>query len=131
MHLNFTFNNTYFDMKSRGHFTDTQWDRASENITTEEGPYNYDNDIEGDERFIKGRLDLDVLKVDGIIPDTSIRIKEPIPQWPLYVLIGLAVLFVVLAVVFYYMDEKGKFPRAKQKLDDIGERVKNIRYRRR
>lgn len=125
MHLNFVFSNTSFDMKSRGHFTDAQWDRASENITTEEGL------DDNNENLTMGRLNLDKLGVDGIIPDTSIRIKEPIPQWPLYVLIGLAVFFVIMAVVFYYMDEKGKFPRAKQKLDDIGERVKNIRYRRR
>ena len=98
------------------------YDDASENI---------DNpDVTNDSDLIVGRLNLDILDVDGIIPDTSFRIKDPIPIWPLYVFVGGAIFFVILAVVFYYMDEKGKFPGTKKKLDEMGESVKNFRYRR-
>jgi len=130
-HLNFLFNGRYFDMKSRGYFTDSQWERASENITDQEGQYNVTGpDGENITKYVEGKLDLNILGVDGIIPDTSIRVLEPIPIWPLYVLIGFAVFFAILAVVFYYMDEKGKFPGTKKKLDELGDKVKNFRYRR-
>ena len=130
MHLNFmikytfnnTLNNTFFDMKSRGHFTNSQWDRAQPNATDQFDPDN--------NKFIVGRLNLDTLGVDGLIPDTSIRIKEPIPIWPLYIFAGFAGLFLILAFVFYLMDEKGKFPNTKRKLDKLGEKMNNFRYRR-
>lgn len=128
MHLNFTFNYRYFDMKSRGHFSDTQWDSAQPNATEEDDEYYDDQGVLI--KFIVGRLDLEELDVDGIVPETSFRIKEPIPLWPFYVGVGLAVLFLVLAAVFYLMDEKGKFPNAKRKLDNLGEKVSNLRYRR-
>jgi len=135
MHLNFmlkytvnnTLNTTFFDMKSRGHFSDAQWDSAQPEPTDSDGAQ-YDND--NLTKLIVGRLDLEALDVDGIVPETSFRIKEPIPLWPFYVGVGLAVLFLVLAGVFYLMDEKGKFPNAKRKLDNLGEKVSNFRYRR-
>jgi len=118
MHLNFTTNNNSFDMKSRGYFTNAQWDKAQANAT--------DLDVYP----IVGRLRLNVLEVDGIIPDTSFRIKEPIPLWPFYLCVVLAISFLVLAYVFYQMDEKGKYPKAKKKLDDFGEKITRFRYRR-
>jgi hypothetical protein len=124
MHLSFIISDSYFDMKSRGHFSDEDWERASRNITDEEGYVG--------NRFVMGRLDLNLLEVDGIIPETSIRVLTPIPTWPLYVfLIPFAAFFLILAVVFYYMDEKGKFPKTKKKLDDIGRKIEDVRYRRR
>ncbi len=122
MHLNFYFNDTYFDMKSRGYFSDSMWDRASMNITDKEGP------IDG--RFVMGRLDLNELGVDGVIPETSIRVLKYLPTWPLYILIGIVILFIVLAIVFYLMDEKGWFPKTKQKMDNMGRKIEDFRYRR-
>ena len=122
MHLNFSFNGAYFDMKSRGHFTQTQWDRATENITGQEF-----DEVPG--KFIVGRLDLNILNVDGLITDTSFRVKEPIPLWPLFVLVGLAVLCLLLAVMFYNMDERGKFPKMKKRLDGYNEKIRKFRYR--
>ena len=49
----------------------------------------------------------------GIIPETSFTVREPIPMWPLYVLIGAAVFFGALAVVFY-MQDKGTLPKLKR-----------------
>ena len=128
MHLNFTFNHTYFDMKSRGHFTNTQWDKAQANASDLEVTEEKWNPI--DYPFVHGRLRLDVLGVDGIIPDTSFRIKKPIPLWPFYLCVVLAISFLVLAYVFYQMDEKGKYPKTKKKLDDFGEKITRFRYRR-
>jgi hypothetical protein len=124
MHLkfSFTFNDTYFNMKSRGYFSDSMWDRASMNITDQEGQI-------GD-RFIAGRLDLNELGVDGVIPETSIRVLSYLPTWPLYILIGVVILFIVLAIIFYLMDEKGWFPKTKQKLDKMGKKIEDFRYRR-
>ena len=119
MHLNFSFSGIYLDMKSRGHFTDEQWARAGENITTEV-----------EDRLIVGRLDMDELGVDGVVPDTSFRVLEPIALWPFFTCIGLAVTFLILAVVFFYMDEKGKFPRVKAKIDRLGEKIHDIRHKR-
>ena len=49
----------------------------------------------------------------GIIPETSFTVREPIPLWPLYVLIGATVFFGALAVVFY-MQDKGTLPKLKR-----------------
>ena len=125
MQLSFWFNNFQFNMSSRGYFSDSQWDKASRNITDEEGytgPGEHEN-------LTYGRLNLDILDVDGIIPETSIRVLTPIPIWPLFVLVGFAVLFIILAIIFYFMDEKGKFPHMKKKLDGWGKKINDIRYR--
>jgi hypothetical protein len=128
MHIDFLFNDIYFNMSSRGHFTETEWEDASMEITHEEGYEKVGDEL----HLIYGRLDLDKLNVSGIIPETSIRVLTPIPTWPLYVfLIPVAALFLILAVVFYYMDEKGKFPKTRKKLDDIGKKIEDVRYRRR
>ena len=49
----------------------------------------------------------------GIIPETSFTVREPIPLWPLYVLIGVTVFFGALAAVFY-MQDKGTLPKLKR-----------------
>ncbi|MDI6917670.1 MAG: hypothetical protein QMC80_07745 [Thermoplasmatales archaeon] len=49
----------------------------------------------------------------GIIPETSFTVREPIPLWPLYVLIGATVFFGALATVFY-MQDTGKLPQTKK-----------------
>jgi hypothetical protein len=105
-------------MKSRGHFSDKQWENAQPNGT---GP---------DVFPIVGRLNLKTLNVYGIIPDTSFRVKEPFPIWPFYLFVGGVVICLILAGVFYLMDEKGKFPGAKKKLDNVSEKIEKLRYRR-
>ena len=122
MHLNFSFNGTYFDMRSWGHFTQEQLEAAQESITDLKEPY--------EDKFIVGQLDLNILGVDGIIPDTTIRVLNPFPIWPFYVITGLAGFCIVLAVIFYLMDEKGYFPNTKRKLDGFVEWVNYYRYRR-
>lgn len=80
--LEFTYNGTEYVMKSRGHFTKEEWAI----IDTPNGT------------LPKG--------VSGIIPESSFGVKEPIPQWPLYILWGGAGFLLALAVFFYVKEEK-------------------------
>jgi len=91
--MNFDYNSTARVMQSRGYWSMELWEDATTNVT-EGSP---------------GNINLEVLKVDGIIPDSSFGIKKPIPKWPLYVLITLTVLFAGLSVVFY-LEEEGTYP---------------------
>jgi len=106
-HLNFSFNGTYFDMRSRGHFTNDQWDRAIENITDQEG--------EVDGKFIAGRLDLNVLEVDGLITETSFRVEDRADirdfilcffSYPGYIFIIVLVFIFVIVIVYFKYKKK-------------------------
>ena len=61
--MNFDYNSTSRIMQSRGHWSMEQWEDATTNVT-EGAP---------------GNINLEVLEVDGIIPDSSFGIKKPIP----------------------------------------------------
>jgi len=93
-HIVFTYNDTEFEMSSRGYFTWDQW----------EG-FDYSN--------LYYQLDGSA----GIVPDSSFSVKDPVPLWPLATLITLCVLFGALAVVFYLAEEHGdQYPRLKKGL---------------
>jgi hypothetical protein len=93
--LNFDYNNSAYIMKSRGFFTDEEWENA-----TSQG-----------EEDDPGKVDIEVLGVDGIIPDSSFKVWEPIPLWPLYVcIIPLIVMLGIFAVLFYAQEEYNMFP---------------------
>ena len=82
-------------MQSRGYFTDSEWDRATSNVTDD----------------VPGEVDITILDVDGIIPDSSFKVLEPIPIWPLYVcIIPLAVMLSILAIMFYAQEQYNMFP---------------------
>ncbi len=87
--LTFIYNGSNYLMKSRGHFSKEQWEDATTNTT------------EGD----PGNINITKLGVDGIIPDTTFGVKKPWPRWPLYVLIGLTVMFAALAILTYMYEE--------------------------
>jgi hypothetical protein len=53
-----------------------------------------------------GGINITYLGVDGILVDTSFSVKKPMPMWPLALLIGLTILFLALAVVFYLVEEE-------------------------
>src|SRR5207244_4099247 len=59
----------------------------------------------------RGNVTLTVLGVDGLLPDSALGVKEPIPRWPFYLLIGLAALFLVLAFLFWVEENPGSYPR--------------------
>jgi len=91
--LTFTYMGEQYTMSSRGYFTTPQW-----------------------EGFDYGNLYYQ-LNVSGIVPDSSISVKDPVPLWPLGLLVGLCALFGALAVVFYLAEEHGpEYPRLKKAL---------------
>ncbi len=93
--LNFGYNATLFIMKSRGYFTDEEWENAT-----------YQGDLED-----PGKVKIERLGVDGIIPDSSFKVWEPIPIWPLYVcIIPFCVMLGILAVMFYAQEQYNMFP---------------------
>ena len=51
------------------------------------------------------------LGVDGVLPDMSFGVKEPIPRWPFYALIVLAGVFTALAFLFWVEGNPGTYPR--------------------
>ncbi len=94
-------NLTRYRMASRGYFSADAWERATNATYTSPcvAPY------------CRGNLNLTVLGVDGILPDSAFGVKEPIPQWPFYLLIALAVLFLVLAFLFWVEENPSAYPR--------------------
>ena len=110
--MNFDYNGTARAMQSRGHWSMELWEEATTNVT-EGAP---------------GNIDLDVLGVDGIIPDSSFGVKKPIPKWPLYVLITLTVVFAGLSVVFY-LEEEGNYPKLNKWLQKQRGKLNELRLR--
>jgi hypothetical protein len=92
---------TAFHFASRGYFTDALWNQAiSANATNPCTPPS-----------CRGDVNLTVLGVDGIVPDSAFGVKEPIPRWPFYLLIALAAFFLVLAFLFWVEENPGSYPR--------------------
>ena len=89
---------TSHKMLSRGYFSDPDWENATRggglNIT-----------------YLKTRYG-----IDAIVPETSFTVREPVPSWPLYLLIGLAAFFGLLAMVFYLHEAHGYFPTLDKRL---------------
>jgi hypothetical protein len=100
-------NETLFRMVSFGFFTKAQWESATVPRTD---PCNLPHCRGGmNVTMLAGFLG--VSRIDGIIPDTAFGVKEPIPRWPFYALIGAAVLFLVLAFLFWVEENPGSYPR--------------------
>ena len=110
--MNFDYNSTSRVMQSRGHWSMEQWENATTNVT-EGSP---------------GNINLDVLGVDGIIPDSSFGVKKPIPLWPLYVLITLTIVFAGLSVIFY-LEEEGTYPELNKWLQKRRGKLNQLRLR--
>jgi hypothetical protein len=99
--FNATGNLTRFRMASPGFFTRAQLELSqSANYTKPCTP-----------PWCRGNWNLSVLGVDGILPDTAFGVKEPIPRWPFYLLVALAVLFLLLAFLFWVEENPGAYPR--------------------
>jgi hypothetical protein len=117
--FNFQGNSTPIVLKSRGFFTDGEWGKM---VT-----------------YVNNGMVLNVtymhsLGVDGIIPDSSFGLKEPIPKWPL-VLLGIATGgAAVMALYYFVLDSPGKYPFLEKrfyylrgKLGELGRKLKDRR----
>ena len=91
----------HFRMASPGFFSQGRWDLAQNATYT--NPCNPPS--------CRGDLNLTVLGVDGILPDSSFGVQAPIPRWPFYLLIAFAAFFAVLAFLFWVEENPGTFPR--------------------
>ena len=110
--MSFDLNETERLMQSRGHWSMEKWEEATTNVT--EGT--------------PGNINLEVLDVDGIIPDSSFGVKKPIPKWPLYVLITLTIVFAGLSVIFY-LEEEGNYPGLNKWLQKQRGKLNELRLR--
>jgi len=110
--MSFDLNETERLMQSRGHWSVDLWEEATTNVT--EGT--------------PGNINLEVLDVDGIIPDSSFGVKKPIPKWPLYVLITLTIVFAGLSVIFY-LEEEGNYPGLNKWLQKQRGKLNELRLR--
>jgi hypothetical protein len=90
----------HFRMASRGFISNQVWQRAQVNQTDLCTP-----------PWCRGNLNLTILGLDGVLPDSAFGVQQPIPRWPFYLLIGLAVFFVVLAFLFWVEENPGTYPR--------------------
>jgi len=109
--MQFDYNGTHLLMKSRGYFSNKEWDNATTNVNGSRAV---------------GGINLTLLGVDGILPDSSFSVKEPIPMWPLALLIGLTIFFGALALVFYLLEEKGH-PKLKERFYKGSGKLKQAR----
>ena len=100
--MSYEFNETDRKLQSRGFWNMEEWTNATTNLSE-----NY-----------PGNINLDSLNVDGIIPDSSFGVKKPIPNWPLYLLIALTIVFAGLAVIFY-LEEEGTYPELNKWLQKL------------
>ena len=112
-----------YNMSSRGYFSNALWERATNGTCTSGLCY--------------GNLDLGLLGVDGILPDSSFGVKEPIPIWPFWMLVGLMAFFLVLAFLFWVEENPAAFPRVERAWAVARGRLRQLvafhrpRYRRR
>ncbi len=104
-------------MKSKGYFTDSEW----ENATKRPG--------RTDEPYYAGSINITQLGVNGIIPDSSFTVKTPIPRWPQYLLGGLAAFFGIFAVMLYMQEEYNSFPWLEDILDHWSGKFNQFRRR--
>ncbi len=109
--MQFDYNGSHLSMKSRGFFTNREWDNATTNVNGSRAV---------------GGINLTMLGVDGILPDSSFSVKEPIPMWPLALLVGLTVFFGALALLFYLVEEKGH-PNLKERFYKGSGKLKQAR----
>ena len=98
--FNFPGNDTHVVLRSRGFFTDEQWNTA---VSFSSGDP------------IVNRTYLKSIGVDGLLPDSSFGIKIPIPRWPLAVLVGGIGGLSFAALYFYVLDNPGRYPKLEQR----------------
>ncbi len=104
-------------MRSKGHFSDEDWDYATRRPGTSDEPY------------YSGSINITYLQADGIIPDSSFTVKTPIPRWPQFLLGGLAAFFGIFAVMLYMQEEYNSFPWLEKTLNKWSGKFQQLRRR--
>ncbi|MBU0686014.1 MAG: hypothetical protein ABIE25_04195 [Thermoplasmatota archaeon] len=113
--FNLTFSSptgTQVVLKSRGFFTDEQWNTA---VSFSSG------DPIVNTTYLKS------IGVDGLLPDSSFGIKIPIPRWPLAVLVGSIGGLSFAALYFYVLDNPGRYPKLEQRFYYLRGKLRELR----
>lgn len=112
MSFNFGGNDTQVVLRSRGWFTEEQWNEMVS--------------FEGNQSIVN-RTYMKSLGVDGLLPDSSFGIKVPIPRWPLGVIVGTCVLLCFAALYYYVLDNPGKYPKLEKRLYHLRGKLREFR----
>ncbi len=112
--LDFSIDNENQTMKSRGYFSDEDWEEAK---SPEEGI----NVTELD--------NLTDFDVSGILPDSTFEVRTPVPRWPQYALGIITAVSGVLAVMFYMQEKYGSFPKLEKAFDNWTSKLEEFRSR--
>jgi hypothetical protein len=110
--FHFLGNSTEVMLQSRGFFTDEQWNEMV-NFTSGESIVNTD--------YMKS------LGVDGIIPDSAFGLKEPIPVWPLELLVAGILVVSIMSTYYYVLDNPGKHPWLEQRFYYLRGKLRELR----
>ena len=110
----FTFegNETPVVLKSRGCFSDEEWDEMV-SFSPEES--------------IVNTTYMHELGVDGLIPDSSFGIKIPIPRWPLALLIVGCCAAGFMATFYFVLDNPGRYPRLEKRFYQLRGKASELR----
>lgn len=110
-------NNTprHFIMKSMSFYSKEEWEYATRNATESDMPY------------YRHGINVTYLGVDAIIPFTSFSVKRGIPIWPIFLFVGGAGAFAILAYMYYLNDTYGKYPWLDEKTRQITGKYEKLR----
>ncbi|HEX7391776.1 MAG TPA: hypothetical protein VF374_02345 [Thermoplasmata archaeon] len=112
MTFQFEGNSTMVVLKSRGCFTESEWDSI---VSFDSG------------EPLVNRTYLKSLGVNGLLPDSSFGIKVPIPRWPLGILIAGCVVLCSMALYYFVLDNPGKYPRLEKRLYYLRGKLSELR----
>ncbi len=97
----FAGNATQVVLKSKGYFTNEQWSNI---VALQNG-----NNATLLQEYMKS------IGVDGLIPDSAFGMKQPIPWWPLVILVAACVAVSMLVVYYFVLDNPGRFPKLEKR----------------
>lgn len=100
--LEFSIDDERHIMKSKGHFSNEEWEDARVSDFTE-------------------------LNVSGILPESTFEVRTPIPRWPQYALGLITIVAGVLAVMFYMQEKYGSFPKLEKTFDNWTSKFEEFR----
>ena len=110
--FNFERNDTQVVLKSKGFFTDEQWDEM----------VSFDS-----EESLVNLTYMNELGVDGLIPDSSFGLKIPIPRWPLALLVCGCGLAAFMALYYFVLDNPGKYPELEKRFYKLRGELSKLR----
>lgn len=110
--FHFIGNATTVLLQSRGWFTQEQWQDA---VWFKSG------------NEIVNRSYLKSIGVDGLIPDSSFGLRQPIPVWPLGLVVFACMGSAFMAVYYFVLDNPGRYPRLEKRFYYLRGKLSELR----